>query len=161
MGLEPGSMASNVQGLTNMVYGGTLQLTNLAGPHPFPFGSYTLFYASNYSGAFNNLVPSTPGPGGRWDTSELTVDGTLRVLSANVPPPNIHRAVMIGGSLVLTPFPGVPYDPCYLLTSTNLAVPLANWACITTNYFDVNGNTSFTNAIFPGEPGRYFQLKVN
>jgi hypothetical protein len=56
---------------------------------------------------------------------------------------------------------GIPYDPCFLLTSTNLATPSSGWFPVATNYFDVTGTTSFTNLTTTGDPQRYFQPQVN
>ena len=56
---------------------------------------------------------------------------------------------------------GIPYDPCYLLTSTNLAAPVSDWSCIVTNYFDSTGATIFTNAIPADQTQQYFRLQVN
>ena len=56
---------------------------------------------------------------------------------------------------------GIAWDPCYLLTSTNVAAGLSGWSRLGTNYFDVTGATTFTNAIAPGEPGRFYLLQVN
>ncbi len=151
-----------VYGATNVVYGGTLQLTNLASPSPYAAGqSYNLFHASNYSGAFSNLMPATPGPGLRWDTNELNVNGVLRIFPTHSQPPVLGSNVAIAsGNLILSASSGIPYDPVYLLTSTNLATPTTNWTCCSTNYFDTTGAVSITNAIVPGEPQRYFRLQV-
>lgn len=159
MGLLPQSVQANsVQGLTNVVYGGTLQLTNLGGM--FAAGqTYQLFSASNYAGAFSNLLPSAPGNGLRWDTWELNVNGTLRVFSSSTPPPIIGGLLQANGALSISATGGIPYDPCYILTSTNLAAPV--WTRIGTNYFDMNGDTGFTNAIPGAEPQRFFELEAN
>lgn len=66
----------------------------------------------------NNLAPVTP----------VTVNATLN-----------------SGNLVGTGSNGVPFHPYYVLASTNLSLPLANWTVISTNAFDAAGNFSFTN----------------
>jgi hypothetical protein len=40
-----------------------------------------------------------------------------------------------GGNIVLQASGGIPYDPCFLLTTTNLAAPV-QWGYSTTNNFD-------------------------
>ena len=161
MGLYPlGGSAHNVTGLTNVIYGGTLQLTNLGGSYS-PGQTFTLFTSTHYSGAFNNLVPAAPGSGLRWDTNELNIDGKLRIFPTTTPPPFFSSVVQANGDLVATAGNGIAYDPCYLLTSTNLATPLFRWTGVATNYFDVTGTTTFTNTIAPGEPARFYQLLVN
>jgi len=151
--------AGSFTNLTSVTYGGTLQLTNLFGTLANG-NSFNLFSANNYSGAFNNLVPSTPGPGLRWDTNELNVDGVLRVFPAVTPPPVIGSGVISGGNFIINASSGIAYDPVYLLTSTNLASPITDWTCWSTNYFDTNGAVSIANVIVPGEPERYFLLQV-
>jgi hypothetical protein len=44
---------------------------------------------------------------------------------------------------------GTPGSLFYLLSSTNVATPLSNWAKLATNVFDFSGNASFsfTNGI--------------
>jgi hypothetical protein len=60
--------------------------------------------------------------------------------------------------LVISASGGIAYDPCYLLTSTNVVDPLANWIRLATNRFGSDGKVSLTNAIAGGEPERYFRL---
>jgi T5SS/PEP-CTERM-associated repeat protein len=147
-----------LRGLPTITLGGTLQLTNVAGT--LQSGqSYQLFVSTPFLGAFSSLNPPTPGPGLRWDTNQLSVNGFLRVFSVPTPPPQIGVSNAPDGSLVLTT-QGIPYDPCYLLTSTNLSMPLTNWTYIATNYFDAGGNTSFTRPPL-GLPQQFFQVQVN
>ena len=72
---------------------------------------------------------------------------------ASVKLPNLTNVVINAAG-------GVPYEPVYLLTATNVALPLTNWVSLVTNNFNSSGNASFTNAIAPGEPQRYFRLQV-
>lgn len=147
-------------GIGNLVYGGTLQLTNVSGSYSAG-QSFSLFAATNYAGAFAALIPASPGPGLQWDTNEFSVDGVLRVFSTTTPAPVIGSVTAANGNLLISASGGIPYDPCYLLTSTNLATPVSNWSCITTNYFDSTGATTFTNAISTDQTQQYFRLQVN
>ncbi len=149
------------KGLTNVNYGGTLQLTNLGGV--FTAGqTFQLFSSSQYGGAFTDLVPASPGAGLRWDTNELIVDGVLRVESTTPPRPAFAgTAVTSDGRLVLSATGGIAFDPGYLYSTTNLSLPFGQWDCITTNYFDINGTTTVTNTIIPCEPQRYYLLRAN
>ncbi len=63
-------------GLTNTVYAGTLNLGTV--PTLSAGDSFKLFESLTYSGAFSSIIPSAP-PGGSliWDTSKLTINGTL------------------------------------------------------------------------------------
>jgi len=147
-------------GMANVTYGGTLQLTNFVGV-PAAGATFRLFTATNYFGAFDNLVPASPGLNLRWDTNELNIDGVLRVFSTTMPAPALGRSLTSEGNLLVNATGGIPFDPCYLLTCTNFPPAPADWSPVATNYFDANGATSFTNAITADEPKRYFRVQVN
>ena len=55
---------------------------------------------------------------------------------------------------------GVAYDPVFLLSASDLTLPLSNWTCIATNQFSASGTAGFTNAIIAGETTRYFRVAV-
>jgi hypothetical protein len=55
---------------------------------------------------------------------------------------------------------GPPNAAYFVLASTNIALPLTNWTPILTNQFGSSGNFSFTNAIDPALPRRFFMLEV-
>jgi autotransporter-associated beta strand protein len=69
-----------VRGLTSVMFGGTLILSNLSGTIGTS-NAFKLFSANNYQGAFATLTPASPGAGLAWNTNTLAADGTLRVLS--------------------------------------------------------------------------------
>jgi T5SS/PEP-CTERM-associated repeat protein len=150
----------NFSGLTSVTYAGTLRLTKIAGV--LRNGSkFKLFTAANYSGAFGALEAPNLRPGLKWNTSQLDVDGTLRVVEAASAPTTITRVEIAGTSLMISASGGIAYDSCYLLSSTNLAQPLANWVRLATNRFNSNGTVNLTNAIAQSEAGRYFSLATD
>ena len=53
----------------------------------------------------------------------------------------------VGSGFQLAGDSGVSGANFYLLTSTNLALPISNWTRLLTNQFDVGGNFNFTNDI--------------
>ena len=68
-----------VEGLSTVTYGGTLTVTNLA--DTLAFGDiYTLFSAGGFAGAFSAINLPTLPAGLSWDTSQLTVNGSIRVV---------------------------------------------------------------------------------
>lgn len=89
-------------GAQAIVYGGTLNVTNLAGT----LGAgqtFTLFSAAGYSGAFIATNLPVLGAGMVWITTNLTVNGTISVVaSVNTAPTNITALVMGGTNLVLS-----------------------------------------------------------
>jgi hypothetical protein len=60
--------------------------------------------------------------------------------------PRITAVKMSGSNFVFGGTNGLPVSPYYILTSTNISLPLSNWTRIATNQFDSNGNFSSTNA---------------
>jgi autotransporter-associated beta strand protein len=97
------SAATNdtLSGMSSVTYGGTLSLSNLAGTLAAG-DSFKIFTASSYNGAFTALTPATPGAGLAWDTTQLTLSGTLGILSSvNTSRTNITIAAS-GGSLDLS-----------------------------------------------------------
>jgi autotransporter-associated beta strand protein len=80
------NVIDNVVGLNSVSYGGTLVVSMVQGTLQ-KGDSFKLFDATpgNYFGTFEAIVPETPGAGLFWDTSNLTVDGTLKVIGPNPP----------------------------------------------------------------------------
>jgi len=154
MYLDPNNSTNSVlSSSSSITYGGTLSLTNLSSP--VSGNSFKLFSASSYSGSFASIIPATPGPGLTWVTSALGTSGTLSVASAAQP--RISSIVHQGASLVISGTNGIASGSYYVLGSTNLTLPLANWTSIATNSFTAGGAFSFTNSLNPSVP-RYFYL---
>jgi hypothetical protein len=91
----------------------------------------------------------TSDSGKDWTVSQAIVGAALQIGSLNV---------LNGTNLVINGTNGTPFNPVFLLTSTNLTLPMANWMHLDTNSFDFIGNVSFTNATRSGEPHRYYRL---
>ncbi|HEY0457322.1 MAG TPA: hypothetical protein VGE41_13205 [Verrucomicrobiae bacterium] len=150
----------NIAGLASVSYGGTLLLMNLSGTLSNG-DNFKLFSAAAYSGNFDTLVPSSPGPGLKWNTSALPITGTLRVVSTNTPAPALTNLSLLNPTnLLINASGGIAYDPVFLLTSTNITLPAPNWIPVVTNFFDSTGNASFSFGLDPAEPQRYFRLSV-
>ena len=58
-----------IVGVSTLVYGGTLAVTNLAGTLAAG-DSFPLFSATTYQGAFSSISPAIPGSGLAWDLTE-------------------------------------------------------------------------------------------
>jgi autotransporter-associated beta strand protein len=139
----------------SITYGGVLNLSNLAGTLTAG-NSFKLFSAAAYLGAFTSIAPATTGTGLAWDTSQLPVNGTLRI--AALPKPIISGLTISGGNVVVSGANGTPGGPHYILTSTNPATPLATWQRMLTNIFDSNGRFSFTNST--ANPQQFFAIQA-
>ena len=89
--------------------------------------------------------------------------GTLQVMvlaAAGNPVPVIVSFSITGNNLVLGGTNGAAGKNYYILTSTNVALPLTNWTPLATNSFDVNGNFRSTNGIDVTRPQSFFILHV-
>lgn len=143
----------------SLAYGGTLSVVVLSSPLQAG-DSFKLFHAtsSSYSGSFT-ITPSEPGAGLLWDTSELTVNGTLKVISAAAPQPYITSAVLSGTTLTISGTNTALTGTYTVLSSTNVAEPLINWQNIGGGSIS-GGLFSFPATVDPAEPQRYYLLQV-
>ena len=144
-----------IKGAASIQYGGTLGLTNVAGSLAAG-DSFKLFSAGAYSGAFANIVPPTTGTGCRWDTSLLTTSGTL--LIAALPQPDISTVSLSGGNMTLSGTNGTAGGTYYVLTSTDLTIPMSSWTSIATNIFDGAGHFAYTTGTT--NANRFFAIKA-
>jgi hypothetical protein len=93
-----------------------------------------------------------------WDTSQVTIDGTIAVVAAKQP--GIANVSQSGTNLVISGTNGTSLATYYVLTSTDVGLPLTNWTRLLTNMFDSSGNFNFTNAIDPNTPQRFYLLQT-
>ncbi|GIX50712.1 MAG: hypothetical protein KatS3mg132_906 [Limisphaera sp.] len=159
LGLWPGSVtemevdpatgtSDQIAGLWAVTYGGTLRIIKVAGSFA-PGQRFKLFDAPGaYYGSFDLIEPSQPGPGLAWDTSQLTVDGTLGVISTGTQP--ILLWSRVPGGLQLT------WTGDYRLQSQTNALHIG----LATNWVDVPG--AFGSGTFipldPNAPTVFFRL---
>ena len=153
---KSGSVSSDsIQGLYSIRYGGTLNLV-LSGDPLTNSDSIKLFDATNYVGSFATILPPTPGSGLAWDTSTLTTDGTLRIVLV----PSFTATTLLGTNLVMSGSNGTAGGSYSVLSSTSITTARSNWTVVQSGSFDLNGGFSVTNGIVPGEPQRYFSIRV-
>lgn len=74
--------------------------------------------------------------------------------------PLISTPIFQGANLILSGTGGVPTASYYVLSSTNLALPSAEWTPIGTSSFDNGGNFSFTNTLDPSVPQLFYLLQT-
>src|SRR6266404_252092 len=79
-------LSDQVSGTTTLTYGGTLTATNIGGGIVAAGNSFTLFNATNYTGSFASLVLPALSAGLIWDSSNLTVNGTITVAGTAAAP---------------------------------------------------------------------------
>jgi len=74
-------------------------------------------------------------------------------------PPTIANAFVKGNQLILNGTNGSPGETFYVLSTTNLALPLANWTHKSTNTF-TGSNFSITNVVSPNTPQQFYSLQL-
>ena len=67
---------------------------------------------------------------------------------------------LIGTNVRLSATSGVPSGTFYLLRSTTLTTPWANWGTVSTNAFDAAGGATVTNALDPALGQKFYILKL-
>jgi autotransporter-associated beta strand protein len=139
----------------NLAFGGTLTVV-VTGTNTLAYNdTFNLFDWGTRSGTF----ATTNLPAGySWDTSQLNVDGTIRVLA--VVPPKVNRPTVVGGNLILTGVGGPPGSGYTWLTSTNVVALLSTWTTNFTGVFDGSGGFSNAFPINTTERARFFRLRT-
>lgn len=146
---------------TAMVLSGTLMLTNMSGTLTAT-DTFKLFNspALNYTGTLMNIVPAIPAVNLAWNTNTIYVDGILRITNSRTAPPKFAATKISSNNFTFNGSNGVPNYPYYVLTSTNIGLPLTNWTMVSTGTFDANGNFIFTNASATNAPQNFYLLKL-
>ncbi len=153
---SPAANSSVSVGAT-VTFGGTLVVTNMGGALTNG-DSFQLFSAANYSGTFGGYVLPAIATNLVWNTNSLVASGVITVASRTVP---IITSVQFDGvNLIVSGYGGLNAWPYYLVASTNLTLPLANWTRLATNTFDSAGGFGFTNAVNAGTPQCFYRVIV-
>jgi hypothetical protein len=136
-----GTTTITIDSVANVSGPTTIHLLGYTGADPFT----SLALAPLPSGFAGNLVDN-PG------MVDLSID-----VSALPPSPTIKNITVGAGQVVISGTNNNGAGGTYhLLASTNIAVPLTNWAVVTNSTFDANGNFSSTNAT--GTNGQQFYI---
>jgi autotransporter-associated beta strand protein len=135
---------------------GSLRVTNLSGTLAAS-DSFQLFNAGNFSGGFTNVSLPALSDGLAWNTDALPVNGTISVISIapafNAPVLSYGTNLIFSGTIVPT------NQTYYVLASTNVAAPMAQWARIATNPI-TESQFRFTNAIDPSVPQTFYLIQL-
>jgi hypothetical protein len=76
------------------------------------------------------------------------------------PHPEITSTVNQGGSVILSGSGGLSNSIYYVLSSTNVTLPPQQWTPIATNFFDNDGDFTFTNVLDPNAPQLFYLLQT-
>jgi hypothetical protein len=159
MELNAATVTSDRIVTTNITYGGTLVVTHIDGT--LAGGqSYQLFAAGSYGGSFSSVTLPTLTGDLEWENT-LGTDGRITVIGdapTVIQTPRIVSAVRSGSNLIMSGTNGTTNGTFYVITSTNIALPLTNWSIVSTSTFGADGSFSVTNAINPALPRQFFDL---
>ena len=86
--------------------------------------------------------------------------GQIQVTLLPLLAPTFSSSAVSGSNLIFSGHGGAPGGGFHVLSSTNIAIPLANWIVVQTGTFDGSGNFNVTNAIAPGASQNYFIIQV-
>lgn len=141
----------------------TLAVTGL------PAGTTAAFAPDSIAGSGQSVLAievSNSVPPGAYPLVIKAIDGNL-TNSANVtltvttpPAPVFDLFQVLGNALVVGGSNGETNGTYCVLTTTNLALPVADWLPIATNQFGADGDFRFTNSIGSGAPREYFLLRL-
>lgn len=132
--------SDQVVGTASISYGGTLVLKNLGGQLAVG-DTFTVFPNGTRTGSFATVLSDTPGQTVTWDTSRLTVDGTVRVASATTTPVTLVPVVSDGQMTLSWPLDQIGWE---LQMQTN---PLS--IGISDNWVPVPGSTVTNSVTLP------------
>jgi autotransporter-associated beta strand protein len=137
---------------SGIIAGGQLVTTNISST-PLQVGQTFTIFTGGFSGSFSSVSPAGPMLG--WNTNNLSVNGSMTVVHL----PSLTNAVESDGNLVLTGTGGTAGGTYYILSTTNLALPLTQWAIVSTNLFDAQGNLSNNIPVSPSKPGAFYTFR--
>jgi hypothetical protein len=75
------------------------------------------------------------------------------------PPPMLAMA-QLGTNLIFAGGGGPAGGTNYLVSTTDLSLPLAQWSRTATNGFDLSGNYAITNTIAAGVPQQFYRISL-
>ncbi len=92
----------------------------------------------------------------------IPIAGMAAAIQSTPPQPGISALSVSGANLVLDATNGQSGQTYYVLTSTNVALPLNQWLPVTTNILSASGNFTITisNTVTPAVPQQFYILKT-
>jgi hypothetical protein len=108
-------------------------------------------------------APATPADNGKIFTAVVTnayaTNNCSALLNVAAPAsPVFTNIVVSGGNVTASGRGGSTSSPYYVLVTTNLVLPRANWTRVQTNSFNTSGNFSFTLPV--NGPRQFYCLRV-
>jgi hypothetical protein len=82
------------------------------------------------------------------------------LISSQPGQPSISSVGLHDGNLVFAGTNGMPFGSYFILTSTNVTLPLSNWTRIATNQFNASGGFTSTNSTSPSATQQFYLLQL-
>jgi hypothetical protein len=144
-------------GATN-IGSGTVTVSNV-GPALAVGNKFVLFNGPVVGGA----ALTVSGGGVTWQNN-LAANGSISVLTILPPPappsPGINAVSASAGNLVFSGTNGTVGGTYYILTTTNITLPLSDWTVLSTNTFGAGGVFSASIPIGASADGHFYSLEV-
>jgi hypothetical protein len=122
------------------------------------------FITFNYIGVTEVNFISTGGThhSGYTGTGTMIALDNVTVSSflSPIPSPRIRNFSVSAGNVILGGDSGPTNRMYYVVSSTNVMLPLAKWSNLATNQFDAAGQFLGTNVFDSSSPQRFYQLKL-
>jgi hypothetical protein len=162
LNLNGASVVTNIV-VTNLIASGLNTIAidsaaNIGSAVTFPLVSYTSFNGSVAADFTKGALPAGFSASLVDNSAQNRID--LVIAPSTTVTPRISAFSLSGATLYFNGSNGLPKGNYYVLTSTNVALPLSQWTPIATNQFDNTGNFNFSNMINPNLPGQFYQLQI-
>jgi autotransporter-associated beta strand protein len=143
-----------------------MDAVNLSAGNEYPLLQVGGLIVTNSGHGFSLSLPGGVSGTLTNDASIIPGYSTFAVIVTSIvpytPPSSISSIAVSGGNLVLNATGGTPNATVNVLTTTNVALPLAQWTTNSTTSFDGNGNLinyTITGALSSGLPHQFFRLQ--
>jgi hypothetical protein len=130
----------------------TINGTQLS-PGTYSFAALTNSFPANFPATWLLQIGSTVSTG----------SGSLTVLNGPTPPPQsatIGQISLNAGSLTLSGNNGAPFGGYHVLSTTNLALPFAQWIVVTNGVFDGSGAFNITIPTSPNNKQQFYSIQA-
>jgi hypothetical protein len=126
-----------------------------SGPGQYIIGT---FVANSSGGQTLTLTPFSSGAN---PSAQVNLFQVRDITATLVPRPTITGIAVNGITLTLMATNGPANGPFVLLQSTDVTLPLSQWAPVFTNTFDGNGSLNLsTNVVSPANPRQFYILRT-
>ena len=141
----------------------------MLGASGLPAGAGVSFNPISVTGAGTSTLTvstTTSTPPGEYALSligtsaGLAHTNTVGLVITPAPRPRIASIILSSTALTISGSNGPTNGTYYVLSTTNLALPISQWKVKATNMFNDGGNFSFTNSPIPAAAQSFFLLEL-